>query len=126
MCAMYGLSSTPSCKTTSIANWRNSFSTVARPLTDLLRGMAKRLRWGPKAEKAFSALKEAFSTAPVLQQPDLEVAFVVEDHMSSSWLLFVKEMVGRLLELVRWKVEKIIVPQGLCAASGAQCQCRGR
>ncbi|KAK1785058.1 hypothetical protein P4O66_018485, partial [Electrophorus voltai] len=34
-----------------------SFSTVARPLTDLHCGGAKRLKWGPEAEKSFSELK---------------------------------------------------------------------
>ncbi|KAK1793406.1 hypothetical protein P4O66_011786, partial [Electrophorus voltai] len=44
---------------------------VARPLTDLLHRVAKRLKCGAEVEKSFSELKEAFSTAPVLQQLDL-------------------------------------------------------
>ncbi|KAK1804201.1 hypothetical protein P4O66_020239 [Electrophorus voltai] len=55
-----------------------SFSMVARPLTDLLHGAAKRLKWGPEAEKSFLEQKEAFSTAPVLQQPDPGKPFMVE------------------------------------------------
>ncbi|KAK1789533.1 hypothetical protein P4O66_015447, partial [Electrophorus voltai] len=81
MCMTYGLSSALSCRTPSIANWRNASSitkrTAARLLTDLLCGITKRLRWGPKAERFFSELKEAFSTTLVLQQPDLEKHFVV-------------------------------------------------
>ncbi|KAK1800690.1 hypothetical protein P4O66_005526, partial [Electrophorus voltai] len=37
-----------------------------------------RLRWGPEVERSLSELKKAFSTAPVLQQPDPEKPFVVE------------------------------------------------
>ncbi|KAK1784150.1 hypothetical protein P4O66_003995 [Electrophorus voltai] len=55
-----------------------SFSMLARPLTDLLRGTAKKLRWNSEAERAFEELKTAFSTAPVLQQPDPKRPFVVE------------------------------------------------
>ncbi|KAK1786057.1 hypothetical protein P4O66_017787 [Electrophorus voltai] len=51
---------------------------VARSLTDLLHGAAKRLKWGRKAERSFSELKEAFSTAPVLQQLDQGKPFMVE------------------------------------------------
>ncbi|KAK1792153.1 hypothetical protein P4O66_001926 [Electrophorus voltai] len=85
MCETYGLSSAPSCRTTSTANWKNasssSKSTVARPLTDLLHGTVKRLRWVPEAERSFSELKEAFS--PVLQQPDPERPSVVEVDASN-------------------------------------------
>ncbi|KAK1785607.1 hypothetical protein P4O66_018972, partial [Electrophorus voltai] len=52
--------------------------TLARPLTDLFRGKTKQLRWGEAAERAFTDLKTAFSTAPVLQQPNLERPFTVE------------------------------------------------
>ncbi|KAK1785170.1 hypothetical protein P4O66_018584, partial [Electrophorus voltai] len=55
-----------------------SFSTLARPLTDLLCGMSKRIRWNSGAEKSFTELKVTFSTAPVLQQLDPEKPFVVE------------------------------------------------
>ncbi|KAK1790585.1 hypothetical protein P4O66_014460 [Electrophorus voltai] len=52
--------------------WRfiRSFSTLARPLTDLIRGQVKWLKTSPKAAKAFVDLKTTFSNAPVLQQPD--------------------------------------------------------
>ncbi|KAK1799768.1 hypothetical protein P4O66_006300 [Electrophorus voltai] len=52
--------------------------TVARPLTDILCRTAKRLRWGPEAERVFLVLKEAFSTILVLQRPDPEKPLVVE------------------------------------------------
>ncbi|KAK1790655.1 hypothetical protein P4O66_014517, partial [Electrophorus voltai] len=52
-----------------------SFSTLARPLTDLLREQAKQIKWTAKAEKSFEYLKTAFSTTWVLQQPDQEKPF---------------------------------------------------
>ncbi|KAK1799852.1 hypothetical protein P4O66_006378 [Electrophorus voltai] len=52
-----------------------SFIALARPLTNLLMGKPKQLRWGEAAERAFADLKTAFSTSPVLQQPDLEEPF---------------------------------------------------
>ncbi|KAK1802870.1 hypothetical protein P4O66_021412, partial [Electrophorus voltai] len=51
---------------------------VARPLTVLLRGTAKKLRWGPEVERSFLELKEAFSTTLVLQQLEPEKPFVLE------------------------------------------------
>ncbi|KAK1802686.1 hypothetical protein P4O66_004186 [Electrophorus voltai] len=75
--------------------------TVARPLIDLLRGTSKRLRWGPKAERSFSELKEAFSTASVLQQPDPEKPFVVEvDASDGRGLPTAWEMVDQLFHHV--------------------------
>ncbi|KAK1802668.1 hypothetical protein P4O66_004305 [Electrophorus voltai] len=61
----------------------DSFSTIAKPLTDLLRGLSKRIKWNPEAERSFTELKAAFSTAPVLQQPDLMEPFVVEIDVSN-------------------------------------------
>nr|XP_023655862.1 uncharacterized protein LOC111837765 [Paramormyrops kingsleyae] len=54
------------------------FSAVAAPLTNLLRGGTKRLAWSEDATQAFTALKERFCTAPVLQQPDPNEPFIVE------------------------------------------------
>ncbi|KAK1803866.1 hypothetical protein P4O66_003812 [Electrophorus voltai] len=55
-----------------------SFSTLAQPLMDVLRGQAKRLKWHPEADRVFERLKTAFSTPPMLQQPDPDKTFVVE------------------------------------------------
>ncbi|KAK1806858.1 hypothetical protein P4O66_005342 [Electrophorus voltai] len=54
------------------------FSTLAQPLTHLLWGQNKRLNWNPRAVRSFEELKNAFSTAPVLRQPDPKKPFVVD------------------------------------------------
>ncbi|KAK1801624.1 hypothetical protein P4O66_022270, partial [Electrophorus voltai] len=46
-----------------------SFSSLARPLTDQFRGPVKKIKWTQEVNKAFEELKNAFATAPVLQQP---------------------------------------------------------
>ncbi|KAK1793791.1 hypothetical protein P4O66_001520 [Electrophorus voltai] len=70
-----------------------SFSTLAWPLTDLLR-------WGEVTERAFAALKTAFSTSPVLQQPNPERPFIVEVDASDVG-------VGAVLSQARWKEGKL-------------------
>ncbi|KAI4899208.1 hypothetical protein NFI96_032636 [Prochilodus magdalenae] len=60
-----------------------SFSSVAAPLTSLLKGNAKNLAWNPKAEAAFNELKERFTSAPILGHPDPSKPFVVEVDASN-------------------------------------------
>ncbi|KAI4894728.1 hypothetical protein NFI96_008423 [Prochilodus magdalenae] len=60
-----------------------NFSSVAAPLTALLKGGAKRLVWNPLAENAFKELKIRFTTAPLLTHPDPSRPFVVEVDASS-------------------------------------------
>ncbi|KAK1802669.1 hypothetical protein P4O66_004303 [Electrophorus voltai] len=55
-----------------------SLSSLARPLTDQLQGPARKIKWTQVVDKAFEELKNAFATAPVLQQPDPGRPFVVE------------------------------------------------
>ncbi len=43
-----------------------NFSTVAAPLTSLLRGGRQRLDWSPSAQHTFLQLKDRFTTAPIL------------------------------------------------------------
>ncbi|KAI2646625.1 Transposon Tf2-6 polyprotein [Labeo rohita] len=61
-----------------------NFSSVAAPLTSLLRGGGKRLVWTPEAERAFQQLKERFTSAPILHHPDPERGFVVEIDASNT------------------------------------------
>ncbi|KAK1797330.1 hypothetical protein P4O66_008294, partial [Electrophorus voltai] len=51
---------------------------LAKPLTDQLWGPVRKLKWTQEVDKAFEELKNAFATAPVLQQPDPERPFVLE------------------------------------------------
>lgn len=55
-----------------------SFSSVAAPLTALLKGKPRSLQWTDAAQDAFTALKQRFTTAPILKFPDPTKQFVVE------------------------------------------------
>ncbi|KAK3548954.1 hypothetical protein QTP70_021664 [Hemibagrus guttatus] len=61
-----------------------NYSSVAGPLTSLLRGKPKKLSWTDQARTAFLQLKDRFSTAPILRHPDPELPFVVEVDASCS------------------------------------------
>ncbi|KAK3532853.1 hypothetical protein QTP70_000252 [Hemibagrus guttatus] len=63
-----------------------NYSSVARPLTSLLRGKPKRLVWTDQARAAFQQLKECFTSAPILRHPEPDLPFVVEVDASSSGL----------------------------------------
>ncbi|KAK3553025.1 hypothetical protein QTP86_031215 [Hemibagrus guttatus] len=63
-----------------------NYSSVAGPLTSLLRGKPKRLTWTDQARAAFQQLKDCFTTAPILWHPDPDLPFVVEVDASSSGL----------------------------------------
>ncbi|KAK1784688.1 hypothetical protein P4O66_003368 [Electrophorus voltai] len=59
-----------------------SFSSLARPLTDQLRGPVRKIKWTQEVDKAFKELKNTFATAPILQQPDPERLFMLEVEAS--------------------------------------------
>ncbi|KAK3506397.1 hypothetical protein QTP70_001791 [Hemibagrus guttatus] len=61
-----------------------NYSSVAGPLTSLLRGKPKKLSWTDQARTAFLQLKDRFTTAPILRHPDPELPFVVEVDASCS------------------------------------------
>ncbi|KAK3508703.1 hypothetical protein QTP70_004251 [Hemibagrus guttatus] len=61
-----------------------NYSSVASPLTSLLRGKPRRLAWTDQAQAAFLHLKDSFTTAPILRHPDPDLPFVVEVDVSSS------------------------------------------
>ncbi|KAK3566461.1 hypothetical protein QTP86_033942 [Hemibagrus guttatus] len=63
-----------------------NYSTVAGPLTSILRGKPKRLSWTDQARVAFQQLKDCFTSAPILWHPDPDLLFVVEVDASSSGL----------------------------------------
>ncbi|KAK3552956.1 hypothetical protein QTP86_029636 [Hemibagrus guttatus] len=63
-----------------------NYSSVAGPLTSLLRGKPKRLAWTDQARAAFQQLKESFTSAPILRHPDPDLPFVVEVDASSNGL----------------------------------------
>lgn len=57
------------------------YSTLAAPLT-ALTSTKVRFRWSPEAARAFADLKQRFTTAPILIQPDPSRQFVVETDAS--------------------------------------------
>ena len=61
-----------------------NFSSIAAPITSLLKGAPKKLRWTEQADKAFADLKEAFTTAPILKHPDPTQPFIVEVDASET------------------------------------------
>ncbi|KAK3528917.1 hypothetical protein QTP70_012864 [Hemibagrus guttatus] len=61
-----------------------NYSSVAGPLTSLLRGKPKRLAWTDQARAAFQQLKNCFTTAPILRHPDPDLLFMVEVDGSSG------------------------------------------
>ncbi|KAL0150433.1 hypothetical protein M9458_054260 [Cirrhinus mrigala] len=61
-----------------------NFSSVAAPLTSMVRKGVKRLSWSPAAVQAFKVLKESFTIAPILHHPDPEREFIVEIDASST------------------------------------------
>ncbi|KAK3556252.1 hypothetical protein QTP70_007146 [Hemibagrus guttatus] len=63
-----------------------NYSSVAGPLTSLLRGMPKRLAWTDQTRVAFQQLKDCFTTAPILRHLDPDLPFAVEVDASSSGL----------------------------------------
>ncbi|KAK3532190.1 hypothetical protein QTP86_009293 [Hemibagrus guttatus] len=63
-----------------------NYSSVAAPLTSLLRGKPKKLDWMDQARAAFQRLKDCFTTAPILCHPDPDRPFMVEVDASSSGL----------------------------------------
>ncbi|KAL0177092.1 hypothetical protein M9458_025986, partial [Cirrhinus mrigala] len=60
-----------------------NYSTVASPLTSLLKGKPTKLRWTEEANRAFVSLKEKFTSAPILKHPDPSLPFIVEVDASN-------------------------------------------
>ncbi|KAK3561514.1 hypothetical protein QTP86_006170 [Hemibagrus guttatus] len=61
-----------------------NYSVTAAPLTSLLKGKPSRLKWTEDATRAFTNLKDSFTTAPILKHPDPNLPFVVEVDASDS------------------------------------------
>ncbi len=61
-----------------------SFSTIAAPMTSMLKKGRQHLVWTQAAISAFQELKERFTTAPILHHPDPEREFIVEVDASST------------------------------------------
>ncbi|KAL0192360.1 hypothetical protein M9458_010656 [Cirrhinus mrigala] len=60
------------------------FSSVAAPLTAMVRKGVSRLAWSQPALQAFDDLRQRFTTAPILHHPDPDRPFIVEVDASST------------------------------------------
>jgi hypothetical protein len=54
----------------------NGFSSIEKPLTELLKKDNKFV-WTPKCEESFQDIKKKLTTAPVLTLPDIHQGFVI-------------------------------------------------
>ncbi|XP_073721145.1 uncharacterized protein [Misgurnus anguillicaudatus] len=63
------------------------FSTIAAPLTDLIKKVKpNQVQWTAPAEEAFTQLKAALSTEPVLRSPDFGKPFILQTDASELGL----------------------------------------
>lgn len=70
-----------------------NYGSIARPLTDLLNKGG--FEWNEVAEKAFTALKNAMSSTPVLALPNFEADFTIETDASGTGIGAVLSQGGR-------------------------------
>ncbi|KAL0175542.1 hypothetical protein M9458_027872, partial [Cirrhinus mrigala] len=61
-----------------------NFSTVAAPLSSMIKQGNTRLTWTPLATQAYDELRQRFTTAPILHHPDPNLPFLVEVDASST------------------------------------------
>ncbi|GFU24551.1 retrovirus-related Pol polyprotein from transposon 17.6 [Trichonephila clavipes] len=64
----------------------NLFSVIAAPLTDALKGRAKKgkIKWTTECENAFQELKGKLNDKPVLYAPNFEREFIVQTDASNA------------------------------------------
>lgn len=62
------------------------FSQITGPLTDLLKGKPKVVKWNDQAEEAITILKEKLITAPILACPDFAKPFTIQTDASDTAL----------------------------------------
>ncbi|KAI4888300.1 hypothetical protein NFI96_011993 [Prochilodus magdalenae] len=81
-----------------------NYSAVAAPLTSLLKGNAKSLKWTPKQRARSLTLKQRFTTAPLLKHPDPSKPFVVELSPSErNYGIGDKELLAVKLAFEEWR-----------------------
>ncbi len=61
-----------------------NFSTIAAPMTSMIKKGTQRLTWSSAAITAFWSLMERFTIAPILHHPDPDLEFIVKVDASST------------------------------------------
>ncbi|GFW12693.1 retrovirus-related Pol polyprotein from transposon 297 [Trichonephila clavipes] len=88
----------------------NLFSVIAAPLTDALKGRAKKgeIKWTTECENAFRELKGKLIDKPVLYAPNFEREFIVQTDASNAVmtdhnpLVWLNRNVSSNPRLMRW------------------------
>lgn len=90
---------------TGMAGWYRrfikGFSEISAPITELLKGRNRKFAWTDEAEQAFTDLKTALCSAPVLTTPDFSKPFVITCDASNMGM-------GGVLSQVYEDQEKVI------------------
>jgi hypothetical protein len=60
-----------------------NFSKVCKPITDTLKLKRKSFTWGPSQDEAFSKLKQAFTSGPILRHFDPSLPIQIETDASN-------------------------------------------
>ena len=69
------------------------YGVLAKPLTDLLK--KGNYAWSDQVQQAFTALKQAMVTTPVLAMPNFNILFVVESDASKEGIGAILSQEGR-------------------------------
>lgn len=79
----------------------NNFSSITAPISELMRKSKEKVEWNDEAEEAFTQLKAALISAPILATPDFSVPFQVECDASDFGI-------GAVLTQIQNGAEKVI------------------
>jgi hypothetical protein len=83
----------------------SNFSNIARPMTKLLEKDTK-FKWSLQCEEIFLAMKRLLTTAPVLDQPDIEKPFDVYCDASDTSIGGVLMQDGQAIAYASWQLRR--------------------
>ncbi|XP_074363636.1 uncharacterized protein LOC141704251 [Apium graveolens] len=99
------------------------YALISKLLTDLLRIGA--FQWSTEAQHAFEKLKQALTTAPVLDVPDFEETFVIETYASKRGIgaFWLSKLLGFEYEIQYKHGKENIAADALLRAKGTEILC---